>query len=532
MAFRHNQIYLRKVHSIKTCKFLCIFFSIFLNSSVNSQILLNKEVVEWLISEQELSAKTPFFSNIRNPIALFSTQAKNNGNMDKYYTAKSKNQFQLISFYVPFESVNIYKSNESAPLEILELDNKKYVKIYIHPSQIDNFKELIQISMNGEFFNHEKTIATPSSSARSLFVLDFENGSIKYIIKTSLLEAMGGIGNRIISDATGLRSAVISREYSRIFKETKGTLENQAVGWSYFPESFAVIPKNGILGGYIYRELPKDTPTDQFLFIPLYALIANRGNGLPTYIEKLFQNSNLKSKVEFVEKFISGPLVSMYTLLSFRNGISSELHQQNVLFAIDKQSFKIAKILIRDMDAHYLDLNFRKFLNINEDELIPKKIEDQMDIFHTNASTSYIIRSYAEQLRFHSLLSILKYFLDSSELNLVLKNADLLVKNEYNKIFDQSADKYSAYKIKHIREFPESWENFKNEITPPNDAIAYSMKEKSIISQKKLQADYNISSLFISWTISMLEYQNLPSEYPGICSYALSSLARSVKKNK
>lgn len=469
---------------------------------------------KWLNAEQVLSHTTPFFSNIRNVVSLVSNKASHHGSLDKKYQPQEQQIFRLISAYLPKNLVTVYQLESNlSELKAKIIDNQEYIQIFIHPSQINHFQDLL---LQAKEINYSSgPLATPSSSARSLFILD-ENKKVKSLYKLSMAQAMGGINSRVITDHHAQRAIALSFEYRRMYQETQGKIKNSQIEWSYFPEKVALIPKNNLGGGAILRSLPVNTSTKSHFYIPLFALVSQRENEI-SYIEQLYNNSHLQSKLEFAEKYLIRPLTEMYSTLMFENGLTSELHQQNVLLAINEQNFEITKILIRDMDAHYIDFETRLLLNVEENKFLPQDIDQQIKIYHANASSQYAIKSYAEYLRYHSFKSILKYFLNAKELDQALQIADSIVVENYNKLIAKTG--FTQFQIKHINEFETNWLKFKNEITDSK------IKELYKNANIKFQAKSELST-YDEWIKNTLRYKEKPSQTPNLCSFYLRSFIK------
>lgn len=473
----------------------------------------------WLESEQKLSATTPFFSNVRNFAKLKDIKASNNGDLPAQYLPENAPVFSPIVILLKEKDVKILGRREELIEKglLLETTSGNYVKFFIHPASKNYYQELLKHS-EAQFYNY---LSTPSSSSRSLFTMDKLVGK-PFIVKTSIDLAMGGLDSRVLTEPMLIRSTIASQLYSKVHEQTKGLLSESKMSWNFLPENVSVVPRlSGLkLGGYTVRDIPLSLQKDKIL-LPVYSLIASKkGN---KWIDDLYQASGFSNKVDFLYEKYTKPMVELFWLISSNTSYSTMFHQQNLLASVDKSTHEIDGFVVRDMEAHFS--NYPLMNELGLEQLFEKQPWSNYEseklyryILRPGFGHSHFLRSYLESIRFHSIRNIVRYFLDTKEVDLLLKKTDEYFVKKYNDVMPKD------FQIKHISEFEPVFNNFAQkhyalEKTPEwlrNEIQKY---EKRVLEGK---GPYFVLSYF-KWLSYSVRYSELPSEKMGLCNYVFMS---------
>ncbi|MBL7542184.1 MAG: hypothetical protein JNL11_00125 [Bdellovibrionaceae bacterium] len=180
--------------------------------------------VETLKAEQGLSATTPLLSNLRNMLGVFVKNFSSNGNLDEVYIPKNANTLEITSVLLTPEQAGQVVSVKDASMIPNDLafplvDGKRWVRFFIHPATVAHFRTLIETAK----VDPVKWIGTPSASARSLYIQDQQGKVSVFMIKTSLVERMGG-SSRIINEERITRAVRVSEIVNGIHKASGGVL--------------------------------------------------------------------------------------------------------------------------------------------------------------------------------------------------------------------------------------------------------------------------------------------------------------------
>lgn len=411
-----------------------------------------------LESEQKLCGTTPFMSNIRNLVGVFAKGATSNGSLEQQYWPTEQKTFKLISILIPkedFSSVTMDNNIDIESKAIFEVNKngKIFCRFFIHPSQTEHYSSLITKYEKDSI----KWNATPSSSARSLFVQDSQKQFKPFVAKVSLNLANGGMATRLIKSNGTLRGTMVTGLVNDLYNKTQGKLPDSKMTWDFFKEPASFMPPDEKLGGYVFRTLPNNF--DKTISIPWYALISDRGDK-PMWIEELYKASGIKSKTEFVFEKLIKPVVELYSMISFEAGLSSELHQQNLVLQFDPKTFEIKGVIFRDMEAMYVHESLRKSkLNLKPIEI---PFEEAADNLRYYAASERTLKGYLEGVRFHSFKYIYKYFLSSNELKEVLRKGDQYLISKFNKAFPD-------YSISQPNQFTSTWRKLSNDVATPTE---------------------------------------------------------------
>ena len=453
---------------------------------------------DFINSEQVLSSTTPLLSHPGNLAGRIVPAYGLFEGLAEEYRPASQNVFKMIVLLIPEDQVHFTKiSNGISNLSFLniQMNEKKYFHFFIHPNEQESYSDLINKHLKSE----EEWFATPTSSMRSLMVLN-KDKTKGFIAKTSMHRQIGRY-TRVIQDERAIRSVVVSDIFQSIINETNGILDGTNITWTYFPEPLSLIP-NGAEGAFIAREVPDELREN--IVISWFALIANSPQG--RWIDRLYKASNYTNKKDFVWNELVYPLLRLHIELSLKNGLTTELHQQNTLLVIDPRTLKIKKLAVRDMDSHLIDHSLRRTLGKTLDLNIP--FEQQAELFRYGFAQKNHWHSYSEKLRTESLEWILSQVLNPFELSEVLYMAD----NELLKSFNAFFPNFAVHKPEHL---PEAFKKLHNAITSPYEILVYGDLDRKYTSTTTSDKLLN----FISSTSSLVKvglnwkYQSLCQEF-------------------
>ncbi|MBL7542185.1 MAG: hypothetical protein JNL11_00130 [Bdellovibrionaceae bacterium] len=227
-------------------------------------------------------------------------------------------------------------------------------------------------------------------------------------------------------------------------------------------EPVSVLPTGSPAGGYILRTLPQNT--NQTIMLPVFSLISRRDANEP-WIEELFRYSGYKSKKEFVLNEFVLPLVDLHILFSIQNGLTTEFHQQNVMIKVNKDTRKIEGLVIKDMDSHFIDQSLRKnALGISTNDL---PITQEMSyLFRFKMAQDNQIKSYMDIMRTRSFEWVLKYVLNSKDLESILREADTRYLTAFNHQFPE-------FSVSRMSEVKTAWDRVHQKYTTADEADVY-----------------------------------------------------------
>lgn len=311
-----------------------------------------------LEAEQVLSSKVPKGSD---PIHLFSflKPISMTGALPKEFTPLAAQTFELKTVLLPVNTAEVIENPNAIDPEMhartfVDINGTRFVRLFVHPLELSSWQN--------RFPNTPKDpitwIATPSSSSRSLYVVDKEMKQSGFVAKTSLNFSLAGVF-RTITREQGRRAIQASAFYNEMMNETNGRIPNSEKSWDYFSESIAVGVQGDDRQLTIMRGLPKDYSNVDY--IPFYALVADRGSK-PRWIDELYSASGHKDRLAFVWHEIAKPLLDFHSMVHIDHGMVTELHQQNALLRVDPKTKKVLGIGVRDMDGHSIDYTARKHL--------------------------------------------------------------------------------------------------------------------------------------------------------------------------
>jgi hypothetical protein len=444
----------------------------------------------WLRAEQVLSATTPVGSNVRNLISRLVPFTSHNGALPKEFIPQNEPQFELITLLIPEGEMSINRAlhvKTSIPYEVV-IGGKKLDRFFIHPSQRKLYADLIAKYPA----DSTRWLATPSSSARTVFVQDSRHEFSPFIGKLSLALAMGGVKTRVLGPVERAHAVVMDDLYQEIRSQYGGVLKQSGKMWDFMHESVAMAPKAHLEAGLVFRELP-DLGDD--ILIPWYALVSK--DGKDRWIDRLFAASGETDKVEFVWKHLVLPLDEFYSLTSLENAIKSELHQQNTLIRVSK-NLKVIGLVGRDGDALRVDRLIREKV-LKKTALVLSETASQ-GVYNINGTHfRNVIDAYGEHVRFHNIESILKYFLSAQELSDVLVKSDQFVMGQFNHFYPEA-------KVITPAEMPGRWQEMR---IRANGGINPDLNARIPLWARKYR----------SWLRDKLNYRENAGDKVGYCGF-------------
>ncbi len=496
---------------------LLLIISISVYGQEDPKKLLNSE---WMHAEQALPSETPTGSNIRNYLAYLTSQAKHNGDLAEEYHPKAAKVYSLGELTIPEEYALVVSNTGDVPDEFIktEIGGKRILTFPFHPSQV---------SFYGVPIGEEPTFkGTPSSSARSMFVKK-KGSNTPFIFKASLNMGMGGFG-RLIPVDEAVRAQYNTALFQTLHEETKGRLKS-GMNWGFFPEVATIFPKDLSLGGTTLRTIPKELMKKDQVLLPMYSLIAKRKNSkgqkLPTWIERLYKDSGYTNKEKFIIDKFSDPIMDLFSIITYKAGLTSQMHQQNLLAQVVKKNgkYQVVGFYLRDMEALFPIYSLEKYLGIKRKvdlfnsvdvekaKKMGAKYMSKPEIHRYDISSSRFLQGYREDLRHNSIKSIFKYFLDNDQMDNVLINFDQRMVSEYN----QRVPK--AYQVDHIRDFEKKFFDF--------DASILKKYNPKILKQRRIfneTVGHAIGS-YERWLSQALQYNKRPSEKMNLCFFYIKN---------
>ncbi len=418
---------------------------------------------EFLQAEQKLSERTPLFSNPRKAIGLVLKSYSNTGDLAYEYTPKASRLLEVPTLLIHENDLGgkfVAKSVSPKVIDrfVVEVSGERYYRFFIHPNEWD---------AHSEFRNRGppdpiKWVGTPSSSARSFFVRDSGGRYAPFGIKLSLSVVMGG-GKRINSVDKLARAVAVNDLIRGVHEMSRGRIPGTEKTWSFLPEEIALMPTHRELGGMIARDLPENF--SEKIHLPWFSLIADR-KGHDRWIDELFRHSGYKDRFEFVWREFVHPLIEFQTLLAMDNGMTTELHQQNLVLQIDRRTRKVEGFVLRDMDGNWVDYSLRRHLFPGLPVLTDAAADEAKLLRYGEAQANQIF-SYRNVIRSRTIDATFKYFLNGSESTDLLQLADQTIIRRFNQRFGELAQ------AKDLESLEKAWETVHRKTTAPSEKALY-----------------------------------------------------------
>ncbi|MEO0335553.1 MAG: hypothetical protein AAF202_04130, partial [Pseudomonadota bacterium] len=271
------------------------------------------------------------------------------GDLPEIYWPESQQVFDLPIFHL---SPGLVHEIGTRPM------NAKKALWAVHPHTLTDYGETPDeirewLKKNRRKIKKESSAvkASPSSSNRSLFgaILDPETGLLTYrVFKTSSHLWTSG-SDRRISRTQAVRAVVVSKIYEQAYQDSKGQLPLSGGNWTFFPETYASIPKDLGRAAFVLR----GQPLGEFAgydFIPAYSVNVRMPNK-KKWIDDFFEIEDDIEMRETVWEKIIGPAWELMLQMTFLQGARPELHGQNLIFVVKPKTKKFIGIAFRDASS-------------------------------------------------------------------------------------------------------------------------------------------------------------------------------------
>lgn len=444
---------------------------------------------EFVSAEQEGQSKMPLLHHPSHLASILFPHMKFTGTLPKQYLPESAPVFEIPAFFIPETDLKSKAISSHLKLEddiyAFEKNGLRYFRYFVHPIERNTIKELQST------YEKDPTswFAGPTSSTRSLMIIDANDFTNFLFAKTSIQQDIG-LYHRTISKAKITRAIRVNDILSELKDSTNGYLKETNKIWGFFEENLGLIPKKSPSHGLIYRSLPPEIRNNKdFFIVPWMSLVASiDGERL---IDTLYKNSSYDNKLEFAWQELAKPVLELHSILTLKAGLSTEMHQQNMLLAINRNSFQVEGIFLRDMDGMWIDYIVRKLLSKQEDLSIGNTFTFKYDLAQKNMHFSY-----ESKIRLESFRWILKYLLPSKELKHLLKMSDQFILEKFNESFP-------TYGTESFVDLPKAWKRLHDQNTSPEEkAIFDEVKNtRSKISQKSNESFvHKLTELYLRLT--------------------------------
>lgn len=238
-----------------------------------------------------------------------------------------------------------------------KIGNTTAVRFFFHPTQSHLYAKY--------FDKYPPQIGkfrmTPTSSPRSFLVWDSTNPSDFIGLKLSM--DMKVLDLSRLNHISKLRRATFINEI--LSKIPQVDLDSE--GFDFLTEPTSLHLKD-LDHGTIVRELKSEREQDSLnQYWPGFSLIAKDPSGTSAF-DRLLANSSDREIVEEIAERILWPILKTYAYLMFRQGLSGDAHQQNVLVKWSDQT-GVEKVRIRDADSFRPDIDYRLKLGLSVGDL-------------------------------------------------------------------------------------------------------------------------------------------------------------------
>lgn len=418
---------------------------------------------EYLHAEQILVRKIPKGADPIHTLGRLIPSYSNTGTLDKKYVPTSSPVLNLTTLLIPEGELKAQFSKQISvsmrKITEVTLNGNRYYRFFIHPNELTHYAPLIR--KYSQIKDPLQFQATPTSSARSLIVKETTGTFPTFGIKLSLSVEMGA-AKRLIDDERATRSVYITDLLSDVHSETP-LLKDSNKTWEIFKEVASFLPvEHPELGGYILRELPQEMNQD--IHLPVFSLIAKRSFE-DRWIENLFDASPKQDKVDFVFEDLVLPLLELHSLIDFRQGLTTELHQQNVVYVIDRKTHLVKGVRLKDMDAHWVDYSLREHRLNQSTPTIGFFPKDAYLLRFAEAPLNHF-QSLVEVFRSRNVINTYKYFLSSAEMKRLLKRFDDYAVAQFNQ-------SYPEYTVSQILDMEGAWKKIASDVKSAREQAVY-----------------------------------------------------------
>lgn len=218
-----------------------------------------------------------------------------------------------------------------------------------------------------KYKDQEQSIPALSlSSSRSLLLAMPQGSKQKYAMaKLSLDKVIGS--HRVISE----KEAIASIACNKALKNKSCPRELEFVDEEFSFSANASLLQGQLEAGFIARKMPKEFFDDQQNYLlPMFSLHGTKNQDL---LFALVKKSGL-NPCDFIEQKILAPLAKLFAELLFKHKVSLELHPQNSLLKVNRDTGDIS-FVFRDMGG------VSCCLSPEEREKLPSTLQDPKYFF-------------------------------------------------------------------------------------------------------------------------------------------------------
>lgn len=274
-------------------------------------------------------------------------------------------------------------------------------KIWLHKFQLEKWKG----QLLADSIEHHK--AYPLSSGRSFIV---DQNIIKVSLPSNTMQPL--INKPLYSvqiERANLISAVLHERQLKNNLKLKAQLEHSGGWWAQHFEG----------EGFLFRKLDLEHQKRSKRLVPYYAFFSRKENDneVTSYFQKNLVLTN-QSPVDWILNTILIPIVTEALQLYWQEGITIEMHQQNILIELNPDDSLTGQFYFRDIDGCRLDCDLRQHKNLNinfvtknntewilqPDKLKEMKLKirpDLLDNFYWNGLIEFTVRRYFEDSLMH-----------------------------------------------------------------------------------------------------------------------------------
>lgn len=286
----------------------------------------------------------------------YSAHADYSEALPRYRPTTDIQSFNLKTFKVPREELNIYTANPPDTLEALYLF-KEHALFCVHP-------QVLADSSDDYYIEHlqktgqpgEDLVVSPSSSTRTLYV----TSSLPHALKIHFPFRVSRYGRKMRDEV--IEQAInVSRELengSHCFDDDFAFLR-EVIGIAFRPSEHEA--DRGENWGYLVRDMRPFPPVEEKRYlVPGFALYGRDffDRSLPPLLYDIIGNSD---PLQLVVQDIMIPIISHWVHCFRHFGFMLEPHGQNVILEIDDEQ-NIRRIVHRDLSLG-IDMRRRNDLN-------------------------------------------------------------------------------------------------------------------------------------------------------------------------
>ncbi len=285
------------------------------------------------------------------------SEAKN-----EYRPTSKTTSFELASFRVPLEQLNIYRAQPPDELQDLYI-SKDHALFCVHPQVLDEFADDVYLKQLIE--NTEKgpdITVSPSSSTRTLYRYEPFFHAIKVHFPVRVSRYTRKMRDEVVEQAINISLEIeqgISHFDTRFgyLREVLGVTQREITKQTSRGENW----------GYLVRDMhPYPLVEEERTLVPGFSLYGN------DFFDKektplLFELIGKADPLEFVLENIMLPIVRHWVQCFKAFGYMLEPHGQNVLLELD-DSKNITRIIHRDLSLG-IDMRRRKDVGISSEHL-------------------------------------------------------------------------------------------------------------------------------------------------------------------